>query len=175
MFKKLFGLILGSLLLSAPATAGVEELTGPRIGITGLTPGMATDELDTYVISQYGWQFETRFSDTEEMVALAEWVLLVGGMEQGYFLPSVSSLIGIRNANGSEFGLGPNLSISGIGFVLAAGQNFQMGKINLPINLSWVPSNNSPWSSKKTGHRISITCGFNMKTYSSDHFNTGVE
>ena len=162
MIKNIFGLMLGSLLLSVPAHAGVAKLAGPRMGITGLTPGMATDELGTYVISQYGWQFETRFSNTEEMAALAEWVLLVGGMEQGYFLPSVSSLIGIRKASGFEFGVGPNLSISGISFVLAVGQNFQVDKVNLPVNLSWVPSNNSSWGGGKTGHRISITCGFNM-------------
>ena len=163
MIKRILGLVLGGILLSTPAAAEVAKLAGPRLGVTGLTPGHASRELNTHVISQYGWQLETRFSATEDTAALVEWVVLVGGMDQGYFLPSVSSLLGVRKDNGFEAALGPNLSISGIGIVIAVGQNFQIGNINLPVNLSWVPSNNSEWTRGKTGHRISITCGFNMK------------
>jgi len=162
MIKNIIVLMFGGLLLSKSASAEVTNLSGPRVGVTVLSPGLATDELDTYVISQYGWQLETRFSATDDIAALAEWVILAGGMEQGYFLPSVSSLIGIRKSSGFEAAVGPNLSISGIGIVMAVGQNFQAGNFNLPVNLSWVPSNNSEWTDGKTGHRISITCGFNM-------------
>ena len=88
---------------------------------------------------------------------LVEWVFLAGGMDQGYFLPSISSLVGLRNASGYEFAAGPNLSLSGISYVVAVGKNFEMGSLNMPINLSWVPSHDY------MGHRISITFGFNMK------------
>jgi len=163
MIKKILGLLLCSFLVASPALAEPAKLSGPRLGLTGLTPGMASDGLGTYIISQYGWQFETRFSDSEDLAALAEWIILVGGMDQGYFLPSISSLIGLRKSNGIEFGVGPNLSITGIGFVLATGYNFKAGQVNLPVNLSWVPSNRSSWhGGEKTGHRISLTCGFNM-------------
>ena len=163
MFKKVFGLLFSSLLLSMPVNAGVAKLSGPRLGVTALTTGMASEELGSNFISQYGWQFETRFSDSEELAALAEWIILAGGMEQGYFLPSITSLVGLRRAEGFEFGVGPNLSITGIGFVVASGYNFKVGNVNLPVNISWVPSNKSSWHNDEvTGHRISLTCGFNM-------------
>jgi hypothetical protein len=164
MIKRILGLLIGATLLCPLATAAeVSELSGPRIGVTGITPGQATDELGSYFIGQYGWQLETRFSNGEGFCGLAEFVFLVGGTEQGYFLPSISSLVGYRNTNGFEAAVGPNISITGIGFVLAMGYNFKSGSLNIPVNLSWVPSTNNPlFGSGPTGHRISITFGFNM-------------
>ena len=166
MIKKMLIASTISLLLMSNAKADevrVSELSGPRIGVTGITPGQATNELGSYFIGQYGWQLETRFSNGEDFCGLAEFVFLVGGTEQGYFLPSLSSLVGYRNANGFEAAVGPNVSITGIGFVLAMGYNFKSGSLNIPVNLSWVPSTNNPlFGSGPTGHRISITFGFNM-------------
>ena len=150
-------------MIATSAYAQPEELSGPRLGLTFLSPGEFTNELNSNWVTQYGWQFETRFSTGEELVGLVEWVILGGGIEKGYLLPSVSSLVGLRHSNGFEIGVGPNLSISGIGLVLATGYNFKLGKLNLPVNLSWVPShNNLEEGSGETGHRISLTFGFNM-------------
>ena len=166
MIKKMIATSAMSLLLMNSANAeGVEvsELSGPRIGVTGITTGQATRELGTHFIGQYGWQVETRFSNGDGFCGLAEFVFLVGGTEQGYFLPSLSSLVGYRNANGFEVAVGPNLSMTGVGFVLAIGHNFKAGSVNVPVNLSWVPSTDNPlFGSGATGHRISITLGFNM-------------
>ena len=166
VIKKILIVSITSLLLMNSAKAdGVEvsELSGPRIGVTGITTGQATRELGTNFIGQYGWQLETRFSNGDGFSGLAEFVFLVGGTEQGYFLPSLSSLVGYRNANGFEAAVGPNLSMTGIGFVLAVGYNFKSGSVNIPLNLSWVPSTDNPlFGSGATGHRISITLGFNM-------------
>lgn len=164
MIKRILALLFGTTLFCSDALGTeVSELSGPRIGVTGLTPGQATEELGTYFIGQYGWQLETSVSDGENFCTLAEFIFLVGGTEQGYFLPSLSSLIGIRNSEGFEFGAGPNLSITGIGFVVATGYNFKSGAFNFPVNISWVPSTDNPWfGSGSTGHRISITFGFNM-------------
>jgi hypothetical protein len=85
-----------------------------------------------------------------------EWVVLVGGMEQGLFLPSISSLVGVRAGSGFEFAAGPNLSISGIGMVFSIGQNFTSGDLNLPINFAFVPGRDG------LGSRFSIMLGFNM-------------
>ena len=49
------------------------------------------------------------------------------------FLPSASSIIGARMDNGLELGVGPNLSLSGIGMVFGIGYNFRSGNLNLPI------------------------------------------
>lgn len=137
--------------------AGVDELSGPRVGFTYLSPGFLSTRIATDVISQYGWQFETKFASRKGTKALIEWVFLAGGMEQGLFLPSISSLVGMRNDEGYEFAFGPNLSLSGISYVLAVGKNFNHEDLNIPVNLSWVPSHD------RSGHRFSLTAGFNFK------------
>ena len=67
------------------------------------------------------------------------------------FLPSISSLVGLRNASGYEIAMGPNLSLSGISYVLAAGKNIKVGGLNIPVNVSWVPAHSD------SSHRMSMT------------------
>jgi hypothetical protein len=98
------------------------------------------------VMSQYGWQWETRFADGGEITGIVEWIALVGGMEKGMFLPSVSSMVGVRTAKGLEFAVGPNLSLGGIAVVIGAGYNFKFGKLNLPVNIAYVPSMNKTYN-----------------------------
>ncbi|PCJ81182.1 MAG: hypothetical protein COA49_05590 [Bacteroidetes bacterium] len=172
--------------------AQVDKLSGPRIGMTVVTPGSTSDYIQnsnrpgdegwgnstTSVVSQYGWQLETRFADGESMVGLVEWVFLVGGMERGLFLPSISSLFGMRSEKGLEAAFGPNISLSGFGMVVAAGFTIKSDKINIPINISFVPGKNLTYSNfyydevieqylveeipYNTGSRISLTVGFNI-------------
>jgi len=180
MKKILLTLVLGLGLLTA--NAQIEKLAGPRIGFTLLTHGSSADfindrssEYTEYdevwtegqkiaFISQYGWQWETRFVDNGDVAGLVEWVLVVGGMEQGMFLPAVSSLVGIRTGNGMEAAIGPNLSMSGIGMVFTIGKNFKSGDLNFPVNIAFVPGKSSAWGDggEPTGARISIILGFNM-------------
>jgi hypothetical protein len=112
------------------------------------------------------------------MVGLVEWVLLAGGMERGKFLPSVSSLFGMRTNRGFEAALGPNLSLSGVGMVVALGITIKTPNLNIPVNLSFVPGKNQTFNEwdwdfflgqmtfietdYSTGSRISITFGFNL-------------
>jgi len=164
------------------ANAQIEKLAGPRIGFTLLTHGSSADfindrssEYTEYdevwtegqkmaFISQYGWQWETRFVDNGEVAGLVEWVVVVGGMEQGMFLPAVSSLVGIRTGNGMEAAIGPNISLSGIGMVFTIGKNFKSGDLNFPVNIAFVPGKSSAWGDggEPTGARISLILGFNM-------------
>jgi hypothetical protein len=107
-------------------------------------------------ITQFGWQFETRYFTLKSGTSgLVEGVILIGGIEQGLFLPSGSLLIGLRNPNGLEFGFGPNLSLSGVGFVFAGGVTFHSENINFPVNLALVPSSD--------GLRLSLLFGFNAR------------
>ncbi|MDX5347094.1 MAG: hypothetical protein LPK19_07585, partial [Hymenobacteraceae bacterium] len=81
------------------------RLNGPRLGLTVVGPGELADKLDergvAQVISQFGWQFETRIFTTERGTSgLIELVPLVGGLEQGTFLPSISGIVGLRNGSG---------------------------------------------------------------------------
>jgi len=194
-------IILSLVLISVAfiSQAQVVKLSGPRVGATIVTPGSASDFIQndlmmpgddgwgnssTALITQYGWQLETRFIESEEVSGLVEWVFLVGGMERGLFLPSVSSLFGMRAKSGLEGAIGPNLSLTGVGMVLALGYTFKTGTLNVPINLSFVPGKSKtheegggwdwddatgteiyvPESSTDytTGSRISLTLGFNL-------------
>jgi hypothetical protein len=137
------------------------NLSGPRIGVTFVN-GKLSEELSSRwdanpVITQFGWQFETRFFTLPSGTAgLIEWVLLVGGLEQNLFLPSVSCLIGVRSVSGLEFGFGPNLSVAGAAFAFTGGVTLRSGSINFPINLAVVPSSR--------GSRISVLVGFNKRS-----------
>ena len=167
--KKIIVLLVSAIILSATVVrAEPKELSGPRLGFTYITPGEIEKEIDGSVITQYGWQFETRFVSGEELAGLVEWVLLAGGLEKGYALPSITSIIGLRTKSGFEIGAGPNLSLTGVGLVVAVGYSFSVGDLNLPLNLSWVPStriedeHDLSRDIRHTGHRLSLTFGFNM-------------
>ena len=140
--KKLFILII-SISFITDSYSQTEKLAGPRVGFTLIGAGPIADfinskdldrldddefeygELGSAFITQYGWQWETRFADGYDVTGLVEWVLLVGGIEKGLFLPSFSSLVGLRTSNNIEFAFGPNLSLSGVGAVVAIGKNFK--------------------------------------------------
>ncbi len=138
------------------------DLSGPRFGVTVLTPAMV-DSLGARgvkvgsVITQFGWQFERIFYRSETgFSAMAEWVVLVGGLDQGAFLPSTSWLMGIRTRSGAEFGVGPNVSAAGFGLALAAGVTTRVGPLNVPVNIAIVPSD--------FGMRTSLLVGFTMQS-----------
>ena len=167
---KTFKCISVAILMSSTATMNAQEsipvvpsvnLNGPRVGITYVGPGKAADVLrNTFdaqpLLSQFGWQFETRFFTLPTGTAgLVEAVLLVAGLEQGLFLPSGSMLIGIRNARGLEFGFGPNISVTGAALAIAAGFNYSTGGINFPVNVAVVSSDK--------GIRTSLLVGFNAR------------
>ena len=173
------------------SNAQIEKLTGPRIGITVVTTGSTADfvnsgwgfeleadekfgETGTAFTTQFGWQWESRFGNEDGgFIGLVEWVALVGGLEKGLFLPSFSAIVGARTDEGFEFGMGPNLSLSGFGLVLAVGKNIKFGNLNVPINLVYIPGlkkvgsidtgNNREEYNYNTGSRISLIIGFNMK------------
>ena len=206
MKKIVFTIALGLGLLTA--NAQIQELSGPRIGVTFISSGTAADfvhegisSLDneanqigktgSATITQYGWQWESRFADGGNVTGIVEWIALVGGMEKGYFLPSVSSMVGLRTDKGLEFAVGPNLSFGGIAMVFGAGYNFKFGKLNVPVNIAYVPSMNKTYNHEEkydyvelydedgndigyevvtpkysvihpTGARISVMLGFNL-------------
>jgi hypothetical protein len=138
------------------------KLAGPRIGFTVLSQKYSDNIEEEYgtdvnnFMTQFGWQFETRVFTLENGTSgLFEFVPLVGGLEQGKFLPSLSALVGIRGAKGLEFGVGPNLSLAGAGLVMAVGTNFQSQGVNFPVNFAFAPS--------KDGARFSVLFGFNSR------------
>lgn len=151
---------------SVPPPMERVSLSGPRFGITflggALTDSLAAHNVDIApVITQFGWQFEKQFYAIQGgPSAVTEWVVLVGGMEQGTFLPSLSWITGLRTPGGAEFGVGPNLSVAGAALVLAGGFTTRVGALNIPLNLAVVPG--------KTGVRVSVLAGFTARTVSYD-------
>lgn len=137
------------------------HLGGPRIGFTYIFPGEFADKLkDDWgaepFLTQFGWQFETRyFTLPTGEAGLLEAVIFIGGLEQNLVLPSGTFLIGYRSAKGIEFGAGPNLSLSGAAVAFAAGFNLHTEGINFPVNLALVPSSK--------GMKISLSIGFNAR------------
>lgn len=138
------------------------ELSGPRVGFTIIGAGETADNLKSEFnasafITQFGWQFEKQYFALENGTAgLVEFVGLVGGLEQGLFLPSLNMLVGVRSSSGAEFAFGPNLSLSGAAFALAVGHTYQSGNLNFPVNFAVVPSSK--------GVRFSLLLGFNAQT-----------
>ena len=108
-------------------------------------------------MSLFGWQFEHPFITGvhQATVPMTELVVLVGGMEQGAFLPSASWLIGVRQPNGWEGAIGPTLTGAGVQIAVAAGITHAFGNVNIPLNLAVAPG--------RRGASISVTSGFNTR------------
>jgi len=81
--------------------------------------------------------------------------MLLGGLEQGRALPSLSWLAGVRTKNGTEFGVGPNVTPVGVALVVSAGMTYRAGVLNVPVNVAVVPS--------RSGVRVSVLSGFNIR------------
>jgi len=145
-----------------PPPAEEIDLSGPRLGFTVLGQGVVdTLKRDNGIvvaplISQFGWQFERQFYSTQSgPTAITEAVVLLGGLDQGVAIPSLSWLVGVRTRDGAEFGVGPNITPAGVALALAAGITFRAGTLNVPINFAVVPS--------KSGTRVSVLTGFSLR------------
>ena len=93
------------------------NLNGPRLGFTVFT-GATADIINAPTseggfaaspyMFQFGYQFETRYLNEGKYQALFEFLPMITGFDQGYFMPSLTILNGLRNnRSGFEFGLGP--------------------------------------------------------------------
>jgi len=168
-YSRIAAAVLGLTVFASPAISQtylpppvrVADLSGPRIGLTVLDPGVVNELHDKAIpvrplITQFGWQFERQFfAKGSGLAAVTEWVFLLGGLEQSLALPSATWMVGIRTGTGTEFGIGPNVTPAGVGLALAAGLTVRSGPINVPLNLAIVPS--------KAGNRVSFLTGFNMR------------
>jgi len=145
----------------APPPVRTLSLSGPRIGLTLLSDGVV-NELKTQgvdirpTISQFGWQWERQFySKQGGVTALNEWVFLLGGLDQGVAIPSLSWLVGLRTQEGAEFGVGPNVTPAGVALAVAAGVTIRTGAMNIPMNFAVVPT--------KAGTRVTLLTGFTLR------------
>jgi hypothetical protein len=137
-----------------------DDRAGPRFGVAYLTRGSETARNENRpfspLTSLFGWQVEHPFDLGSDMPTLmTEVVVMVGGLEQNVFLPSATWLIGLRQTNGVEFGVGPMLTGSGTQLAFAAGITQRFERVNIPVNVAISPA--------RVGAAISVTAGFNMR------------
>lgn len=185
------GLVILLSLLTTPTVAqdllplsarGPVRLSGPRTGITVLSPGVASfineasdGQLgDVPVLLQLGGQVESRAFQLESgLTGVTEAVLLVGGLNRGMVIPSATVLAGLRLPSGIEVGVGPNVVVSWgiasaddvndagsyarLGLAITAGISPQIDDVNLPLNVAVVRGNE--------GLRLSLLVGFNVSTH----------
>jgi hypothetical protein len=162
-------LIIVSLSVKAQYTQEEEEamyeplkLSGPRVGMTYIG-GDLGDQMIEYglnpYISQFGWQFETRYFTTKTgFQGLVETVILLGGFETEEPVLSGSLLFGFRTRTGFEAGAGPNLSTaSGNAMVFAIGHTAKTEYVNIPVNFAIVPSSESV--------KYTFLVGFNIRRH----------
>ncbi len=98
------------------------NLSGPRMGVTLLSGQTAEIYRDKKslggfdampVMFQFGYQFEVKYLNEGNFQALFEFIPVITGLDQGFFIPSFNVLNGLRhNGNGLEFAFGPNISLS---------------------------------------------------------------
>lgn len=154
--KRIF---LPLILLFSLSAHAVQDCSGPRFGVTVLSPKSLQainqyEYFDIYpVISQFGWQFEKEFFSTSEGPAgVTAFVLLMGGTDQGVFIPSVSWVTGLRSPKGFDVVAGPNFTLNKIGMAFSIGANKRKGDMFFPMNTAIVLS--------KSGIRVSFLLGF---------------
>lgn len=141
------------------------NLGGPRLGVTYVIGGGSGELVNKLkdkgigtVISQFGWHFEYQIipeGGGPQFVIQA--VPFLGGVEYGTVIPSLTVAMGVRLPEGFEFGLGPNVIVSGsksvsTSLVAAIGKSFNYGGVSIPINLAFATS--------PTGNRVSVVFGY---------------
>ncbi|MBL7901423.1 MAG: hypothetical protein JNK73_05455 [Bacteroidia bacterium] len=168
-----------------------KNFSGPRVGVTYICPGTTADYFEYKgkmpITISFGWQFEKRLFTVEDGTSgLIEFVPLIGGINQGLFLPSANFLLGLRGGSDRswEFAIGPQFGMKAdqnkhlqgaVGVVIAFGTSFKKGNVWFPVNIALVPSVGSSEQVKdpvtgvettnkyQTGWKISLIAGFNSR------------
>jgi len=156
MSRSIIAFAVAALVLSAGAVSAQQStqtkklarqhLSGPRFGFTVFTGDVANKRIAAGlepIMTQFGWQFETRITSAESgNQALMEWVVLIGGVEQDELNIGVTWLAGYRMENGVEFGVGPNISFNKdsdkptTSMIVAGGVTLPFGDLYIPLNMA---------------------------------------
>ncbi len=138
-----------------------DNRAGPRIGAAYLNGGSVTAENEGVhvqpLMSLFGWQAEPAFSTG---IAGAPLPVVESVWSRGNRTESATRehplILGVRQPNGWEVGIGPTLTGAGTQFTFAAGVTRAVGLLNFPVNLAVTPG--------RRGASISLTTGFNRRT-----------
>lgn len=155
---------------------------GPRMGMSYVTGDLAqrlqdsegNGGYDAYpLLSHFGYQFEAEYLSAGNFHALFETLILVSGMEQQLFIPSVIIMNGFRGGkSGFEIGFGPsfNLSRKKKGYFDNEGNWYLENEWNDPDNPNPYPSKTRIDSRGKIGINTAWVWGIG-KTFRSGHLN----
>ncbi len=126
-----------------------KSLGGPRLGFTYI-PGNSElaqrvkDQGMNPIISQFGWHFEHRvIANGMGPAFIIEFIPLLGAVEYGKPILSLSLMFGIRMPSGYEFGVGPNVIVApniNSGLIIALGKTFDVQGVSIPVNIAWATS-----------------------------------
>lgn len=140
------------------------NLGGPRLGVTYVTGNSALSrELDKNgfgrLLSQFGWHFEYQvIPEGGGPQFVIQFIPLISGVEYSKIFPTATLAIGVRLPNGIEFGMGPNILLTGnprTALTVAVGKSFNYGGVSIPINLA-VTTN-------PEGQRLSLIVGYAIR------------
>ncbi len=145
-----------------------KSVFGPRIGVSYNFTSSAdfTEIINESFEGEYipfytlfGAILEQRIllGETQSHFAIQE-LVLIGGLEQSIVIPIAALMIGFRGASGFEFGVGPIVSLTGIGVICAVGWTFSYKGVFVPVDLHFVLPNQSKPAV------LGITTGFNFVT-----------
>ena len=134
------------------------NLGGPRLG------DLKSHEMDR-LLSQFGWHFEYQvIPEGGGPQFVVQLVPMVAGVEYGKFIPSTTLAMGVRFPGGIEFGLGPNVMITGTSdsnpnskaiktsLIIGVGKSFNYGGVSIPLNFVFAES--------PEGNRVSFILGY---------------
>ena len=157
---------------SVAAGAGAQLVesswSGPRMGFM-IAPGSGSisRNLEGHglgsVVSEFGWQIEHRVAPVGGGPQLVtEAVPLLGGVEYGKLVPSITGIMGVRFPSGYEVGMGPSLTVVSEttvnkGLVIAAGKSIDYGSVCIPLNLAVSTNSKGTMVSLMVGYAIHRT------------------
>lgn len=97
------------------------KLDGPRMGFVSYTGKLQSRIMESKnsggfdafpAMFQFGYQFEKQYLNEGKVQALFEFLPMITGLDQGYFIPSMTIMHGVRsNVNGWEFAFGPTINL----------------------------------------------------------------
>jgi hypothetical protein len=104
-----------------------------------------------------GYEGEFRLLGTKDLDFILVTNVMALGMNQGTFVPVGNLLVGMQVANFVEVGAGMNLAFTpypSLHMVTAVAVTPQVGELQVPIALSYVPDVDGSW-------RVGLTAGVN--------------
>jgi hypothetical protein len=108
------------------------------------------------VVFAAGYDFQQRIDAAEGLNVIIDETILVLGLDQGLFLPSVNVVAGVSLGNLWELGVGANASagVRPFHMVAVAGLQKPYGRVYFPVHLSFVPDVDGNF-------RVAVTAGVN--------------